>query len=147
MSKAILYQISEDGSQAERWELSEEPVVVGRSGQAKVSIEDDGLSRRHFLIVREGGNYVIRDLNSRNGTWVDGNRIFAERLHHNDRIMAGRTRFLFANPLALGSPRGSEATGPHGTQLVRMERDLDCDYSTSNPWQDAPGAEKLEAVA
>ena len=75
MSMATLYQIGEDGSTAERWDLGDESFLVGRSGLAKISIEDEGVSRRHFLIAREGEDYVIKDLNSRNGTWVDGCRI------------------------------------------------------------------------
>ena len=76
---ATLYQIGEDGSPAERWELSQHPVVVGAAARPGPD-RDDGLSRRHFLIVHEGEDYVIKDLNSRNGTWVDGQRVVAERL-------------------------------------------------------------------
>ena len=111
---ATLYQIREDGSPAERWDLSQHPVVVGRSGQAEVRVRDDGLSRRHFLIVPEGEDYVIKDLNSRNGTWVDGHRIVAERLNHNDLILAGHTRFRFAAQPSL------TAVGPHGTVVVSI---------------------------
>ena len=41
---ATLYQISNDGYSIERWDIDEESVVVGRSGQAQVSVEDEGLS-------------------------------------------------------------------------------------------------------
>ena len=116
MSMATLYQIGEDGSQAERWELSDESFVVGRSGLAKISIEDEGVSRRHFLIAREGEDYVIKDLNSRNGTWVNGHRVFAEKLHHNNLILAGHTRFRFA------APPGLSATGPNGTVILSAVR-------------------------
>jgi pSer/pThr/pTyr-binding forkhead associated (FHA) protein len=57
---ATLYQIGEDGSRTERWRIEQEPLVVGRNGQAQVNIPDDGVSRRHFLIAREGENYVIK---------------------------------------------------------------------------------------
>ena len=115
---ATLYQIRDDGSQAERWELKEHPIVVGRSGQAEVRVRDEGLSRRHFIIVQEGNDYVIRDLNSRNGTWLRGQRVTAEKLQHNDLILAGNTRFRFAAPpyLAAGDP---QQTGPHGTLILR----------------------------
>src|ERR1035437_2137874 len=112
---ATLYQITEDGSRAERWEIDKEPVVVGRSVQAKVNIGDEGVSRRHFLILRDGEDYVIKDLNSRNGTWLDGRRVFAEKLHHDDRIRAGRTLFLFAErPVS----SATVSKGPHGTVIV-----------------------------
>ena len=92
--------------------------MVGRSGQAKVGIADEGVSRRHFLIVRDGEDYVIKDLNSRNGTWVDGRRVFAEKLHHNDRILAGRTLFLFAERPVSSTIVSQPLTGPHGTVLI-----------------------------
>jgi len=115
---AELYHIGYDGSRAERWEIEEEPVVVGRSGQAKVSIGDEGLSRRHFLILRDGKDYVIKDLNSRNGTWLAGRRVCAERLHNNDCILAGHTVFLFADRPARSTKAGKLLTGPHGTVMV-----------------------------
>ncbi len=118
MSMATLYQIGNDGSRAERWELDEGPVLVGRSGQARVNIKDEGLSRQHFLIVREGEGYVIKDLNSRNGTWVDGKRVFAGELHNNDRIQAGHTLFLFADRPAPLSTDGESQIGPHGTVMI-----------------------------
>jgi pSer/pThr/pTyr-binding forkhead associated (FHA) protein len=122
VSMAALYQIGNDGSRVERWEFDREPVVVGRSGQVKVSIKDEGVSRRHFLIRRDGEDYVIQDLNSRNGTWVHGRRVFAEKLHHNDCILAGRTAFLFADRPALSTSAGRPLTGPNGTVMISALR-------------------------
>ena len=113
-----LYKIDNDGSQVERWEIDKEPVLVGRSGLAKVSIEDESLSRRHFLIAHEGEDYVVRDLSSRNGTWVEGRRVFAQRLRHNDCILAGSTLFLFADPPVLHATPGRLRVGPHGTVMI-----------------------------
>ncbi len=118
MNMATLFQFGNDGSRTLRSEIGEEPVVVGRSPQAKVSVADDGVSRRHFVILREGEGYVIRDLSSRNGTWVDGRRVSAERLHHNDCILAGHTLFLFADRLAASAAPGESRAGPHGTVVL-----------------------------
>ena len=118
MSMATLFQFGNDGSRTLRSELGEEPVVVGRSGQAKVIVADEGVSRRHFVILREGMDYVIKDLSSRNGTWVDGRRVFAERLHHNDWILAGHTLFLFASQVADSTAPGTPQTGPNGTVML-----------------------------
>jgi pSer/pThr/pTyr-binding forkhead associated (FHA) protein len=115
---ATLYRIGSNGSKAEATEIDQEPVVVGRSAQAKVSVEDEGVSRRHFLILREGEDYVIKDLSSRNGTWIDGHRIFAGKLRHDDCILAGRTRFLFLDPPAALPTHGKSQTGPHGTVML-----------------------------
>ena len=122
MNMATLYQIGNDGSRAERWEIGEDPVVVGRSGQARVNITDEGVSRRHFLILREGDEYVIKDLNSRNGTWVEGRRVSAEKLHDHDCILAGRTLFLFADQAATSATAHNPRTGPHGTVMLNALR-------------------------
>jgi pSer/pThr/pTyr-binding forkhead associated (FHA) protein len=118
MIMATLYQIGSNGSKAEVTGIDQEPVVVGRSAQAKVSVEDEGVSRRHFLVVREGEDYVIKDLSSRNGTWINGRRVFAGKLLHNDCILAGHTRFLFLDPSAASATRGEVQTGPHGTVMI-----------------------------
>ena len=93
---ACLSLLDEDGAKVQRWEIGDEPVAVGRDATADVTVSDDTLSRRHFVIWREGENYLIKDLNSQNGTWVDGRRAQGTKLRQNDCILAGRTLFLFS---------------------------------------------------
>jgi pSer/pThr/pTyr-binding forkhead associated (FHA) protein len=95
---AFLYRVHADGSPAECWTLDDKPVVIGRSEFADAYVEDDALSGSHFLIVREGGGYLIVDLHSSNGTWVNGSRITAQKLHPNEFVMAGRSLFCFVEP-------------------------------------------------
>jgi pSer/pThr/pTyr-binding forkhead associated (FHA) protein len=144
---ATLYQIGNDGSLAERWVIDEEPVVVGRNGQAKVGVEDEGVSRRHFRILREGEDYVIKDLNSRNGTWVEGCRVFVEKLHHNDCIVAGRTLFLFTDQPASSTPSAKSQTGPHGTVVVPGAQQPERRPSEPVVWQGVAGGQNLDAAA
>lgn len=92
---ATLGLLSDDGTIAERWDLEAQPLAVGRDDSADVVIEDDALSRRHFLIVREGNDYLLTDLDSSNGTFVDGKSARVSRLRHHDCILAGRTLFIF----------------------------------------------------
>lgn len=93
---ASLCLLGENGATIERWELNDEPLAVGRDSTANIVIDDPTLSRRHFLIVRESGGYLIKDLKSQNGTWVDGERAQVNRLRHHDCILAGRTLFMFS---------------------------------------------------
>jgi hypothetical protein len=137
MSMATLYQIGSDGSKAERWEICGEPLVVGRSGQARVRVDDEGLSRRHFLIVRDGEEYVIRDLNSRNGTWLHGRRVSAVKLHDNDCILAGRTVFLFADRPGTSATLSNLLTGPHGTVIISAVPRRESGSSEPMLWQGA----------
>ena len=93
---AGLCLLDENGAIAQRWALGEQPVAVGRAKTADVTISDDTLSRRHFLIWQEEGGFLIKDLNSQNGTWVDGQRTQMTKLQHDVCIVAGRSVFMFS---------------------------------------------------
>jgi pSer/pThr/pTyr-binding forkhead associated (FHA) protein len=116
---ASLCLLSEDGRPARQWEIGERPVAVGRGASVDVKLNDEGLSRRHFVILREGEHYVLRDLGSRNGTWVDGERALTARLQHDDRILAGRTEFRFAEDGG-DDAVGKRGIGPHGTVVLPL---------------------------
>ena len=92
---AELCLLDENGAVTQCWEVGDQPVAVGRDESADVLIPDDTLSRRHFLIWREGESFLIKDLGSQNGTWVDGERAQGTKLSHNVCIVAGRTVFMF----------------------------------------------------
>jgi two-component system, cell cycle response regulator len=75
--------------------LERDQVLLGRSADADIIINDDGVSRRHALLVKEGPAYTISDLNSANGTWVQGVRLTGPRaLDEGDRIQIGPTFLL-----------------------------------------------------
>jgi len=97
---ASLYLLSEDGAMAQRWELGDQPLAVGRDASANVIVDDATLSRRHFLIEPDAGSYFLQDLASQNGTWVDGKPAKRTKLHHHDCILAGRTIFLFSEQVS-----------------------------------------------
>ena len=80
--------LDENGAIAQRWEIGDQPVAVGRAKTADVTILDDTLSRRHFLIWQEEEGFLIKDLNSQNGTWVDGQRTQMAKLGHNVCIVS-----------------------------------------------------------
>ena len=73
-----------------------------------VAVPDQGVSRRHAQVAREGGRYVVRDAGSTNGTFVNGEWVHApRRLRHGDRIALGgaRPHLRFVAP-------GRSPTGP-----------------------------------
>jgi len=71
------------------------PFTVGRSAEADVSINDERISRIHCAIHREGGHFVIRDLDSKNGTWVNDVQIHESPLKFGDNIRVGHTVLAF----------------------------------------------------
>lgn len=65
-------------------------LIVGRSSMCDLFIDDAKLSRQHFAIEREENDLFIADLNSRNGTFLNGTRVYSrQKLHDGDKIAAG----------------------------------------------------------
>jgi pSer/pThr/pTyr-binding forkhead associated (FHA) protein len=90
----ILEVILSDGTKSVRT-ISTECVIVGRSKQADVSVDDDKLSRNHFMVVRSDGKFEIKDLGSSNGLVINGKKTKHAVLTGNDSIKAGATLFHF----------------------------------------------------
>lgn len=77
-------------------QLSDRPVMVGRSDEADLKLTDRLVSRRHFLIRPMGdGFYEIEDLGSSNGTFVNNERVKRKVLIAEDKIRAGETILKF----------------------------------------------------
>ena len=67
------------------------PVTIGRDQTASISLEDGECSRIHCAIRYWDDMFVIRDMNSRNGTFVNGQQIEVARLNPDDVIRVGAT--------------------------------------------------------
>ena len=69
--------------------------MVGRSQEAEVRLIDDGVSRQHARLVQEGVEVWLEDLDSRNGTFVNSDRITSRvRLGDGDKVQVGRSTVL-----------------------------------------------------
>ncbi len=83
----------------ERYPLMGALTIVGRDDFADIILDDPGISRRHseIRVTSDGPHLVssIRDLDSTNGTFVNGERISGMRLEDGDRITVGRTNVTF----------------------------------------------------
>jgi hypothetical protein len=66
---------------------------MGRSRRNDIVVPEDAASAQHCRIDREGDSYVLHDLGSTNGTWVNGTRTERAVLQHGDRLKAGDTVF------------------------------------------------------
>ena len=76
--------------------LSDGEATLGRDPANAVSVIDPSVSRKHCLLRREeDGRFQIKDLDSRNGTLVNGMPVKTEWLHHGDEIATGDSVFLF----------------------------------------------------
>ncbi|MFQ5930382.1 MAG: sigma 54-interacting transcriptional regulator [Acidobacteriota bacterium] len=75
--------------------IIEEEVSIGREASNSLCINDPRISRRHSLIERKGDRFKISDLDSTNGTFINGVPIKERFLDHGDRISIGGSLLLF----------------------------------------------------
>lgn len=76
-------------------DLLEERVTVGRALDNMVRLEDGTVSHHHAMLIHEAGEVKLRDLNSTNGTRVNGMRIVETRLHNGDQVRLGSVEMRF----------------------------------------------------
>jgi PAS domain S-box-containing protein len=75
--------------------LEADELLLGRGVEADLRLDDPGLSRRHARILRmPGGERVVADAGSMNGTWVNGTRVRVATLADGDRIQVGNATAL-----------------------------------------------------
>src|SRR3954468_6048625 len=92
--------------------LDDERVTVGKSSTNLVSLEHDStVSRVHAVLEKLGNAWSVRDVGSRNGTYLNGEKIAAERvLRSGDELRVGKSRLIFWEV-----KEGDEATANEAT--------------------------------
>ena len=105
-------------------ELEGDRVTVGKDEQNDLVLDADPMvSRLHAVLERFPAGWCVTDLGSSNGTFLNGERIWAQqRLRHGDEVRVGRTRLLFRNSSDVGhTVTASEAESP---TLTAREHDV-----------------------
>ena len=99
------------------------PLIIGRASSNEIPVADERSSRRHAEIFFEEGSWKVRDLGSRNGTYVDGQRISeAKSLVAGNQITVAACRLTFAYSLdEVVPPLELDETAPQTTQHTQGE--------------------------
>ncbi len=89
--------ICNGGFEGMEYELRSEETLIGRNPTTDVTLLDENISREHSIILYddESATYTIEDLQSTNGTKVNGKKIRSASLSDDDEIEIGHTRFRF----------------------------------------------------
>jgi FHA domain/EAL domain len=90
-----LEYLPEGGDRVKKTQLDKDTFTIGRSDTADVPIDSTRVSREHAQIFRKKDKYLIRDLQSTNGTFVNGKRIEEAELSAGDVIVVADTEFAF----------------------------------------------------
>ena len=106
-----------------------ERIRIGRSEDCEVTIDNLGVSRYHAEILRkDDGFYVLRDLRSNNGTYVNGRRVDAHNLNDGDEISIGKFTLAFAGAgagveaPAAGAEKPAPAQDDFGGMTMQMDQ-------------------------
>jgi len=100
-------EILDGDSAGDIFELTETPLTIGRRKGNTVVIDDEKASGRHAEVVREDDQFLLKDLNSTNGTLMDGRPVTEVALSPNDIMRIGRIRVAFKEKGA-PTPGGDE---------------------------------------
>jgi pSer/pThr/pTyr-binding forkhead associated (FHA) protein len=74
-------------------EIDNLPAVIGSSSDARIRLDDHGVCSFHCSISRQNDKLIVRDLGSRQGTFLNGYRVRESVLRHGDRVVVGGTQF------------------------------------------------------
>ncbi len=102
------------------------PFIIGRDGRADIQLMDPWISRRHCEIDQFGDVLVVRDLDSKNGSFIHGHRVSESNVLSGERLTLGRTEIVMhylrgaheAIEVAANEPRG---IGPRKLNNFRTE--------------------------
>ena len=90
--------------------VSDEPLVIGRDTAAGLCIADASVSRRHSKIEKKEAGFVITDLESLNGTFVNDVPVKNRLLDHGDRVRIGNAHFVFLTHDGEPASKSSDVT-------------------------------------
>lgn len=112
---AHLVIVAGDGK-GRRVAIDRDTLVIGRSRDADVQLDVEGVSRKHARITRGAGHALsLVDLGAKNGTFLNGERVDVAALHHGDRIQIAEVvlQLVVTDPLQAGpSPSLAPSLAP-----------------------------------
>ena len=110
-----------------RYELPDAPALVGRESR-QLPLTDNTVSRRHCELIPENGEWVLHDLGSANGTYVNGVRVTETHfLKLGDQVRVGRTLMVF------GAQPGVTRTSGGNVKLAGEESGMDSAIMATAP--------------
>ncbi len=82
-------------SPAKTFEILQTPFTIGRSDDCDLTLDSAKVSREHALVRRDANGFYLRDNNSTNGTFVNGQKVTEARLNDGDQVMFANIELIF----------------------------------------------------
>ncbi|MFN8186840.1 MAG: FHA domain-containing protein [Gaiellales bacterium] len=83
------------GRAGEAYVLERDTLTIGRSPECDIFLDDVTVSRRHALLTRREGGFVVEDQGSLNGTFVNRRRVDVKELEDGDEVQVGKYKLTF----------------------------------------------------
>jgi len=146
---AVTFQVLEGIDKGRTFRNIPTPVTIGREEGNLLRLNDERVSRFHAKIQFDNGEVILTDLESTNGTKVNGTVVQIRRLRPGDRVSLGRTMLLFgteqeiaarhATLSGLATPASGHAEVAPGNQTIQahtlasqFDHDLDFDLNLTD---------------
>ena len=120
-------------------------IVIGRSGDLEMVLAEDMVSRRHARIAFQGDDIFIEDLQSTNGTFVNGEKIRRTLLREGDRVLVGTSILKVVYSDASGATTGEQAR--RDMEAVASHRRASQVRSMSGSIEEIPLPDLLQLLA
>src|SRR5689334_22954837 len=123
------------------------PVTIGREEDNTIQLNDERVSRFHVKIQEDGGRIILTDLDSTNGTRINGHPVQVRVLQHGDQMSIGRSLLLFGSEREIDEMmRSGGAAGPPTQALSPADDPADPHRRTvSGPFNDVSQPELFAA--
>lgn len=89
-SKSARHMVLTDAEQKFMFTLNSKEILMGRHISVDLRFPDLSVSRYHALLTLDNGIWTLKDLDSKSGTYVNGQKINEKQLHPNDEIRIGK---------------------------------------------------------
>ena len=93
----ITFSIIRGPSAGRTFTVESEQITIGRSPLSDIALDDESASGRHAEVAKQGERYVLTDLKSTNGTWVNGRLVKKIPLYTGDEIQVGQTLLRYTD--------------------------------------------------
>ena len=98
----VMLRVIEGAEPGRGYQVASVPVTLGRDAISGISLPDPKMSRQHAALAMQGSDFVIKDLGSTNGTFVNDKRVKEAVLMNGDQVRLGNTvlEFILSQPAA-----------------------------------------------
>lgn len=127
--------------------IRDRAMVIGRRETADISLTENAASSAHALVFVMDGRHLLRDLNSRTGTWVNGVKVHEHVLSPGDVLRVGETTFRYSLGVPTRQDRTPAAADVTATETTPLIESLPAEVVPPDTERASPSAETTTGAA